>query len=100
MGEIVVYVRTAYGACIVSHNNHIPLFTNGTKIAFKSRVPTTKELNDDNIMRFDLTSMSHWEPTSVRLSEIETMPIIPTRWFIQTVHTHDETRMRCEHMDP
>lgn len=47
----------------------IPLQTKGTKIYFKSRVPTESELN--NCHHISMTSKREWKPRKVRLSSIE-----------------------------
>ena len=48
----------------------IPLFANGTKIGFESRVPTLEELNNiPDSQRIQLTSQHPWNPSTVQLSE-------------------------------
>jgi hypothetical protein len=62
-------------------NLHIPLQTKGTKVLFSTRVPTQDELMDPNIMRFDLTSDRDWNPTQIKLSEVnmeDAAPLNPT----------------------
>ena len=48
----------------------IGLMTQGTKVMFKSRVPTDEELNDCH--RIEITSRQEWNPSSVRLSQTTT----------------------------
>jgi hypothetical protein len=54
----------------LSHNITLPFETRGTKILFHSRVPTTRELQDPNILRFEITSPHDWNPSTVSLSPI------------------------------
>ena len=53
----------------------IPFHTSGTKIYFTSRVPTTHELQDPNIIRIEITSPVDWNPTRVSLSSIDSLPL-------------------------
>ena len=55
----------------VSDEVDIPLCTNGTKIYFKSRVPTTKELEE--CPKVHVTSEDHWNPSEVELKQIASM---------------------------
>ena len=52
----------------------IPFETKGTKIYFKSRVPTEEELH--NCTRFELTSLDTWNPEDIDMSinNVETIP--------------------------
>jgi hypothetical protein len=44
----------------------------GTKILFTSRVPTSNELRDPNIIRFEITSPHDWNPQTVTLASAVT----------------------------
>ena len=46
----------------------IPLSFKGTKLSFKSRVPTNEELN--SCLHIEMTSLNPWNPHSVRLGEL------------------------------
>lgn len=48
----------------------IPLHAQGTKILFRSRVPTQEELQDERIPQIELTSMNAWDPHTVHLSQV------------------------------
>ena len=65
-----------------------------------SRVPTLKELRDPNILRFEITSPTHWNPTSVRLSETNVKNFYEEARTIQTINTHDNVRPLMEFIDP
>ena len=56
----------------LSPNVSIPFETRGTKILFTSRVPTTHELRDPHILRFEVTSPHDWNPQTVSLSSVTT----------------------------
>ena len=63
----------------------IPLEAKGTKIGFKSRVPTMEELNSiPKTYRVHLSSAHPWNPSTVQLSNLESetysfTPNIPKR---------------------
>jgi len=48
----------------------IPFDTRGTKVLFKTRVPTQQEI--EGCRKMHLTSKVHWNPHEVRLSEVNT----------------------------
>ena len=55
-------------AIIIDDDLRIPLSYNGTRLSFKSRVPTRDELT--NCQHIDMTSTSPWEPSQVRLGQV------------------------------
>ena len=59
----------------VSDEVKIPLRTNGTKIYFKSRVPTDKEL--ERCPKIQVTSDCYWNPSEVELREITSKSVSP-----------------------
>jgi len=59
----------------VSDEVDIPLRTNGTKIYFKSRVPTDKEL--ERCPKVQVTSDRYWNPSEVELKEITRESVSP-----------------------
>ena len=48
----------------------IPLQTNGTKLLFKTRAPTAREL--ETCVHINVTSKVPWEPQAVQLSQVQT----------------------------
>jgi len=55
----------------LTHDIRIPFVTRGTKILFSTRVPTTHELQNPNILRFEVTSPHDWDPATVSLSAVQ-----------------------------
>ena len=56
----------------------IPLRTHGTKIAFRSRVPTSEELR--TCQHIQMTSAHPWNPPEVQLSQVMTQGGSGMRW--------------------
>jgi hypothetical protein len=52
----------------VSNDLHIPLQSHGTKIKFRSRVPTTHELA--TCPHVQMTSASPWNPDTVHMAQV------------------------------
>ena len=77
----------------------IPLMTHGTKVGFMSRVPTLAELQDKSILRFEITSPTHWNPTSVRLSEVTVKSQHEIARTIQSVSAHNKIKPLMEFVD-
>ena len=78
----------------------IPLTTRGTKVGFMSPVPTVEELQDENILCFEITSPTHWNPSSVRLSETTVKERYEITRTIQSIHMHDGVKPLMEFVDP
>lgn len=81
----------------LNHEMNIRLQTKGTKVYFTSRVPTSAELSDPNISRIELTSDRDWNPTQIRLSQLNaslsTMDSsVPWKFPIRAQHDHDASQ--------
>jgi hypothetical protein len=79
-------IATSNGICI-------PLRTQGTKVLFRSRSPTSDEL--ENCLHIDMTSRREWNPTSVQLREVVTDTPLPWKRYVEGTTTF--TR---EYLDP
>jgi hypothetical protein len=96
--------------CIDNDNGlHIPLNYQGTKLIFKTRAPTNRELHE--CIHIDMTSAHFWEPHGIKLGATHTMNIIQMNRFINkissdyyishpyshtTIHTYD---YKCDDTD-
>ena len=75
-------------------NLEIPLMTRGTKIFFKSRVPTENELRE--CPKVNMTSESPWNPTDVILQEVTSNPAMMTTPMVKrtTFNMNDRFKYR------
>ena len=91
---------TKYDMGITIDDTYFVRFTtNGTKVQFKSRVPTPIEM--ENCQHFDITSPSEWNPHSIQLGKLRrhiTSASIPTNRGNQNRQTHQITTMDTTNM--
>ena len=76
--------------------NPIPFEMRGTKIRFRTRVPTSNELME--CQRIDMTSKTPWNPDKVRLCEVVRAPEEQAPWKRVIESTH--TASRTVYLDP
>ena len=85
--------------CIDVHDGPtIPLLADGTKIGFTSRTPSANELH--SCIHINMTSEEPWNPTTVRLGKVSSLPNPPLPRVARCVATtHSNTHPMNNDMD-
>ena len=76
----------------------IPLTTKGTKVHFKTRVPTENEL--ETCLHIDMTSKIEWNPNEIKLGEINNVKSTEHEEFARKSETNVNMTKYHEYINP